>query len=480
MRRLLLLLALAVAALPVFARERASTETEWMQVLLDGRKIGWMKTVRESGAEKVVTRETMHVRIERMGTAVTLETEQKSLETPAGAPLGFSARSAMSGLGTEVEGTLVGDTLKVRQSLGGGTTEQDQPWPKGALLAEGLRRLEREKGVAPGAEYDALAFQPDVLMAVNVHTRVVGPERVMIAGKSQALTHLTQRVDLPGSPLSADLWIDADFRVQRMQMPMLGVSLDMLACDERCARGPDQAADVLERSLAPAPRAVPAELLSSAARYTLVIDNEEVKTLPTTGEQLPRALGPHRFELQIAVQPEAGRESAPDPADSKPTRWLQSDAPELKQLLDQAGAKDAAPREHMKALEGFVRGYIRNKSLRVGYASALETVKSREGDCTEHALLLAALGRTAGIPTRVVNGLAYTPMFSGRENVFVPHAWAQAFVDGRWQSFDAALGGFDAGHIALSYGDGDPSGFYAGVNLLGQIHIEAIEAPAKP
>jgi transglutaminase-like putative cysteine protease len=265
-----------------------------------------------------------------------------------------------------------------------------------------------------------------------------------------------------------------------MLMPMLGVNLEMLACDEACARGPDQSSDVLERTLAPAPHALEPALLNGAARYALVVDNDAVKSLPTTGEQAAKALGEHRYELEIDALPVAGREKAAEPADSQPTRWLQSDAPELRKLLAQAGAESAAPRERMKTLEGFVRGYIRNKSLRVGYASALETVKSREGDCTEHALLLAALGRAAGIPTRVVNGLAYTQRFNGRDNVFVPHAWAQAYVDGKWQSFDAALGGFDTGHIALSYGDGDPAGFYAGVNLLGQVRVESVEAVAKP
>ena len=78
----------------------------------------------------------------------------------------------------------------------------------------------------------------------------------------------------------------------------------------------------------------------------------------------------------------------------------------------------------------------------------------------------------------MVDGLAYTPSYGGRAHVFVPHAWAQAWVDGRWQSFDAALAGFDAGHIALNVGDGDPSGFYAGVSLLGRIRLERVEPMA--
>jgi hypothetical protein len=60
--------------------------------------------------------------------------------------------------------------------------------------------------------------------------------------------------------------------------------------------------------------------------------------------------------------------------------------------------------------------------------------------------------------------------------VFVPHAWMQAWVDGRWQSYDAALAGFDAGHIAFSSGDGDPWRFYNGLDLLGRTQLLKIES----
>ena len=90
-------------------------------------------------------------------------------------------------------------------------------------------------------------------------------------------------------------------------------------------------------------------------------------------------------------------------------------------------------------------------------------------------MLLAALGRSLGISTRVVDGLAYAPGFAGTDHVFVPHAWVQAWVEGRWQSFDAALGSFDAGHIAFSTGDGDPWRFYQGLDLLGRTRLQHVE-----
>ncbi|MBN8482935.1 MAG: transglutaminase domain-containing protein, partial [Xanthomonadales bacterium] len=156
--------------------------------------------------------------------------------------------------------------------------------------------------------------------------------------------------------------------------------------------------------------------------------------------------------------------------------WLQSTAPEVVALARRGAGDATSDLERMRNLETFVRGYIARKTLGVGYASALDVARDPQGDCTEHAVLLAALGRALGIATRVVDGLAYAPGFAGAEHVFVPHAWVQAWVDGRWRGFDAALAGFDAGHIAFSSGDGDPMRFYQNLDLLGRMKLTRVEA----
>ena len=154
---------------------------------------------------------------------------------------------------------------------------------------------------------------------------------------------------------------------------------------------------------------------------------------------------------------------------------MQVDAPEIVRLAERARGNAQTPHETMVRLQNYVRDYVYDKNLSVGYASALEVARNRSGDCTEHALLLAAMGRALGIPTRIATGLAYVDHWLGNEHVFVPHAWTQALVGGYWISYDAAIGQFDAGHIALAYGDGDPWRFFEAANTLGNIEITAAE-----
>ena len=117
-----------------------------------------------------------------------------------------------------------------------------------------------------------------------------------------------------------------------------------------------------------------------------------------------------------------------------------------------------------------------------GHYSALEAITRHTANCSETAVVLAALGRAAGIPTRVANGLMYTPEpYFGVSNTFIPHSWTLAFVDGHWKSFDAAMDTFDSTHIALTVGDGDERSVLAAAQLGGVLQWKDLaEVRARP
>jgi transglutaminase-like putative cysteine protease len=79
---------------------------------------------------------------------------------------------------------------------------------------------------------------------------------------------------------------------------------------------------------------------------------------------------------------------------------------------------------------------------------ALNTLAQGMGDCNEHAVLLAALARAAGIPAQIEAGLVYQ---RGR---FYYHAWNRVYLGG-WVTVDALKGQMpaDATHIRLARGN---------------------------
>ncbi|MHC4363832.1 MAG: transglutaminase-like domain-containing protein, partial [Planctomycetota bacterium] len=127
-------------------------------------------------------------------------------------------------------------------------------------------------------------------------------------------------------------------------------------------------------------------------------------------------------------------------------------------------------------IESFVGDYIAEKDFSVGYASAAEVAVSKQGDCSEHAVLVAAMCRAVGIPSRVVTGLVYAEEFAGRKEVFGCHAWAEAYIGDKWIGLDATMApnGFGAGHIALAAGDGDSQDLLGLASALGKFQIEKV------
>lgn len=453
---------------------------QWMSVILDGRKIGSMHTSRSVHEGRVQTTQEMRIELERSGSKMALRTAETDIETADGKPLAFSSITKMSGIENVVAGTLRDSgILDVTTTVGGVSNHRTMPWPQGALLAEGLRLASEKYGLTPGTHYSAEAFQPENLTAAHMESTVGNNEWLDLPGGRMRLVRVEQVVSIGGAQTRTIAWLDNALTLHKLLMPMLGYDLTMLACTQSCANAPNQNPDILAHALLEAPRAIPLALRNSALSIVFKAPNDDTQPLQfamTDEQEVLQHNGEVELRITRTSDLAAPRERAPEALDRQPNDWLQSAAPKIQGLAHTAIGSATSPADQMQNLENFVRGYIRTKNLTVGYASALEVANNPEGDCTEHAVLLAALGRAAGIATRVVDGLVYVERYGGADHVFVPHAWVQAYVDGRWRSFDAALRGFDAGHIALAVGDGDPWRFYAGFNSIGRLQIESVNS----
>ncbi len=131
-----------------------------------------------------------------------------------------------------------------------------------------------------------------------------------------------------------------------------------------------------------------------------------------------------------------------------------------------AGEKDAW--QAAKLISTWV--YDNLDKVLVDSFTALDALHDRRGECQSHTNLFTALARAAGIPTKVVNGLVYSPEFKG----FLYHAWPEVWV-GEWRALDPTLGQHyvDATHIKLS--EGNYAGALKLMEFIGQVHIELLE-----
>ncbi len=120
-------------------------------------------------------------------------------------------------------------------------------------------------------------------------------------------------------------------------------------------------------------------------------------------------------------------EDLPKSADRKPNRYVDQSDTAVRQLAETAGVAQTEA-ALAKALSKKVYLWITQKDFSTVLATATEVARTRRGDCTEHAVLLAAIAKARGLPARVVVGLVYVPSLGG----FAYHMWNQIWCDGKW------------------------------------------------
>ncbi len=142
----------------------------------------------------------------------------------------------------------------------------------------------------------------------------------------------------------------------------------------------------------------------------------------------------HSVRIRFDAQPTLG--GPPHEALLQSTWVVDYDEAAIRELVAQLAARhDAAPTP--AELERFVYEHVRNKSYSRSFDLASRVAASGEGDCTEHAVLLAALARASGYPARIVFGNLILD-HDERLSAF-GHAWTEIHDEGAWQIRDATL-----------------------------------------
>lgn len=155
-------------------------------------------------------------------------------------------------------------------------------------------------------------------------------------------------------------------------------------------------------------------------------------------------------DAQIAVAPDAPRTPIPELPDNVLLYLLQSRYCPSDRMVEKALAVVGDARPGYAQAER-IRAWIQQHlAYRYGVSSAstdaLDTLEHGAGVCRDFAHVGISLCRSLQIPARMVVGYLHglAPMDL--------HAWFEAFVGGRWYTFDATQATPRGGRIVLAYG----------------------------
>ncbi len=489
--RVWLIVGAALAA--VFSgRVARADEERWYGVLLMGERAGWLHEAEiTTGKGNLRALSELRLRIGRGDGGIEVTIETMTEETPDGQMVSMRSVQTLGAQPSETRYEWTDEGVRVVSVMADGTQQMVvQPAPEGEWDAPIASRRRGEALLREGAKEMTLrTIDPTGgLQVVEVHRVWVADEVVEALGKAVHASRwdVTQSV-VPGV-VSVE-YVNGDGELIRGETNFGGMTLTMVAADKETALLPATGPEFMRETLVDVVRPIENPRRTRSAEYVLRVGGGALPDLPSGGaqrfERIDGASGRLFVDVGGSVETEGPREKH-----LARSSMLDSGDPTIVALTREAlrgheGDDDGAKAERLRR---FVHSFISSKNLDVGFATASETARTRQGDCTEHGVLLAAMLRSAGIPSRCVSGLVYADGFLGRDRVFGYHMWAQAHVrgadgSGRWVDVDGTLPdetSFDATHIALAWtafeGGDRLNAFAALAPLLGRLEIEVVRA----
>ena len=351
-----------------------------------------------------------------------------------------------------------------------------EPWftPSAALL-EVTRLGDLEQPVTLRVVDPANGLEP-----VEVAYRRLGTANVVVGGEVRA--GVRWEIRQPDAPLVEEI-VDASGETL-VSRTSLGAGLGILEIAQTtkaaAAKAADGGLEILEAGEV-RPRFAEGIGRPDVARSI------ELRITPRVGELIPlESCGAQQVRregesLVVVVTPGNGTPfEAPGAQYLAATPVADHTDPAIRRFAERAVRGSKTPRERAETLRRSVHRHISRKELSTAFATAGETVRQRRGDCTEHAVLLAAALRSIELPSRVVNGLIWIRRSGDERGAYLWHMWTQVAIDGKWFDLDATLPpdgpGFHPGHLAITTGDLSPASLNSSgtrmLEVFGAIDIE--------
>ena len=447
----------------------AGTEREWMEIFLKGKKVGYSVNQVSPLEKNYLIQEEIFLKLNLMGRASSIYTVSRSVVDHAFLLKSFTFRMT-SGLVTyQVSGTVKGSRMLLEIGVGSAGRKEMITLSEPPLLGSGMARFFKGKPLTVGSSFRVPIFDPSTMAQKETVFRVMAEESVVIHRMKHSAFRL--ETEMWGQPVI--MWLDEKGGVLKEQ-GFMGFTL-------------------VKSSAANAPRDMEGEggddfyEIAAIKVKGQLKDADRLASLRLQVEGLAEA----HFNTAILAEGRQAFESGmievvrekmpltpayelpyPNPSGTMkeflgPGLNIESDDDEIVERARKIAGKVKDPVTAARRLMAWVYKNVK-KTPMVTVPSALEVLRTQAGDCNEHAVLLTALLRAAGIPARVCVGVVHS------NGSFFYHAWTESFL-GKWVSMDATLNQMpaDVTHIKLVQGGLDRQVEIIG--LIGKLKLKVID-----
>jgi hypothetical protein len=479
------------AAIGMMSCAWADAQESWDAIYLAGSKIGYTHTF----VEKVSSRGRNYLRVR-------IDSEQRfkrdkditvtrltygTIETPDGQVLRLDTLTSIGEQKLRGHGDVIGGEMRFILEGAGGRQELVIPWGPDVRGPYAPEQSMARKPMKENEQRSLKMFMPDLNKICDIRLQARSIEPVILGdGMPRPLLHVDQVTVVDGKPrpeFDAKLWVDPEGQVLKTEQDLLG-GVVMYRTTEQSALspgGPVQLDLILAAAIKAARKITEPEQTRHIKYRLLLKQGNAAQIFPIDSRQSIQAEGdPLSAILEVkSIGPNEGQPGPGQVASeyTEPNALVTSDDSRVRSLAREAtrGADD--PWEKAVRINHWVFQRINRKNFKVAFAAASEVARNFSGDCTEHAVLAAAMCRAAGVPARVAIGLVYVEKNDG----FGYHMWDEVHVNNRWVALDPSWdqSTVDATHIKLSdsslEGVSPFNAFLPLLQVMGKLEIEPLE-----
>jgi hypothetical protein len=479
-----------------FNQEILSEETDdvfetWMGVYMQGVKVGYSHNkefglVKDGKTFQKSIQESW-MRVSRMGgDPVEISTSQDALYDPERNPVETTIRTKLSLSETVIKAEVKSNRIVF---LSGDKITKELPYTEKFYFGVPFEVIIEEEGLSAGMEYTFNILEPLTQSLIDISFKVLQKESVLILGEHMSLWHVrTTMTEI--FPIVIDEWIDEEGEVWKSISDAGFLHTTSIRMPkEKALEMSDQNLDIAFSVLIESnvEFVFPQEIKKITYKVS-GIPVEKIKGLPFDGasQRLLEVKEDHALiQTQSLVFTE--KKAIPFPVEGEEftkylasTTFCQSDDIEVRRIAKDIVGDERNSWVAAKKIAEWVSLEM-EPNYDVGFASAKEVLENREGDCSEHTVLMVALCRSVGIPARAAVGVMYG------QGIFAYHMWSEVYVggwvglDAKWLTVDKQSGEYytDATHFKLGISALDEGIFQemgqAMSEVIGKLKLEVME-----
>jgi len=444
-----------------YAASQLRPREEWMGIYWKNDKVGYtVSTIRKKMHGYEISEQVL-MNLTMMGTSQSISTQVASQVDDS-----FKLKSfefvLYGNLATKIKGKVQGNELHLEVSSEGNVNSSVIPLKGIPCLSSSIKPMILAQGLAVGKQFTHALFDPSTMSNTTIEVMVEGKEKVIL--KDESIECYRIRSAFKGITIRS--WIDKEGNTIKEESPLGLMLVKESKSDAINENWSDSTKDIITASAVPVNRAI---TVMNPSYLKVKLENVDLKEFSfSQGRQKLRG-----DVLEIFQEKTSEVNSYDIPFRRgfteylNPTPFIQSDSDAIekkaREIIDDE--KDV-----LKAVNLITRWVYRTieKEPTISIPNALDVLKTKKGDCNEHATLFVALCRSVGIPSKLCAGIVYN------QGGFYYHAWSDVFV-GSWISVDPTMNQLPADATHIRFVEGELDKQIEIIKLIGVLKMEVLD-----